>query len=54
MKRGTLILLFWEYVAGLLGQEERCKSHSQSPKSKVRSQKRTMRLSDPENLIAQT
>ena len=38
MRRGTLILLFWDYIAGLLGHEWRCKSHSQSPKLKLRSQ----------------
>ena len=28
MRRGTLIMLFWDYVAGLLGQEGRLKSFS--------------------------
>ena len=38
MRRGTLILPFWDYVAGLLGQKGRYKSHSHSPKLKLRSQ----------------
>ena len=36
IKRGELILPVWDYVAGRLGKEGRCKSNS--PKLKLRSQ----------------